>query len=313
MDQQMPFLKNAWYVAAWASELRGHREFAPSWNEQRRSTVTQTDGISTQPGQFVPVNGLHMYYEECGSGKPLILLHGGTVTCHMWQPHLSCFVPHFRVITPDSRAQGRTDNPTGELSYRFMADDVAAFIQALGLTKPLVFGYSDGGQIALEIGMRYPNLTGGLVVGAAWYRFSETYLAFLKAIGVEGAGVVNIEYIQREMPDRVDLWKTEHARTDDPDYWQTMLRQLSIMWWTPLDYTAEDFQKITDPMLILLGDRDGTIELQQAVDMYRLIPNAELAILPNATHVSAIYSARSELTMKIVLDFLLRHGAQAEP
>jgi pimeloyl-ACP methyl ester carboxylesterase len=275
--------------------------------------VTQTDGISTQPGHYVPVNGLHMYYEECGNGQPLILLHGGSGTCKMWQPHLSCFVPHFRVITPDSRAHGRTDNPTGELSYRLMADDVAAFIQALNLTKPLVFGYSDGGQIALEIGMRHPNLTGGLVVGAAWYRFSETYLAFLKASGMESAGVVNIEYIQREMPDWVDLWKTEHARAHDPDYWQTMLKQLSIMWWTPLDYTAEDFQKIVDPTLILLGDRDGTIELQQAVDMYQLIPNAELAILPSTTHLSAIFSARSELAMKVVLDFLLRHSTQAEP
>jgi pimeloyl-ACP methyl ester carboxylesterase len=80
------------------------------------------------------------------------------------------------------------------------------------------------------------------------------------------------------------------------------------MWWTPLDYTAEDFEKITKPTLILLGDRDGIIELEQAVEMYQLIPSAELAILPNATH----FSAGSELTMNIVLDFLLRHSTLNE-
>ena len=110
--------------------------------------------------------------------------------------------------------------------------------------------------------------------------------------------------MQREAPEWVELLKTEHPRTDDPDYWQTLLKQASIMWWTPLNYTVEDFQKITEPTLILMGDRDGIIELEQAVEMYRLIPNAELAILPNATHFSAV----AELTMNIVLDFLLRHS-----
>jgi len=217
------------------------------------------------------------------------------------------------VITPDSRAHGRTDNPTAELSYRLMADDVAAFIQALDLTNPLVFGYSDGGQIALELGMRYPNLAGALVVGAASCRTPETHHDGLKALGLEEPGVVNIEQLQRESPWWADILKTEHARADDPDYWQTLLKQLSVMWWAPLDYTAEDFQKIAEPTLILLGDRDELNPLEQSVEMYRLIPNAELAILPNATHGSAIVSASSELTIKVVLDFLLRHSTQTEP
>ena len=80
------------------------------------------------------------------------------------------------------------------------------------------------------------------------------------------------------------------------------------MWWTPLDYTVEDFQKITEPALILIGDRDGLIELEQAVEMYRLIPNAELTILPNGTHMSTI---TGRLFTDTVLDFLLRHTIAA--
>jgi pimeloyl-ACP methyl ester carboxylesterase len=270
--------------------------------------MTQTDEILTQPGQYIQVNGLNMYYEECGSGMPLILLHGGTETCHMWQPFLSTFVPHFRVITPDSRAHGRTNNPAGELSYHLMADDVVAFIQALNLTKPLVFGYSDGGQITLEIGLRYPTLTRALVVGAAWYRFSQTYLDGLKAAGFKSSGMVNIEQIQREDPEWVNHLIKDHSYSGDPNYWQTLLKQISTMWWTPLDYSAETFQKISEPTLILLGDSDGLVELEQAVEMYQLIPNAELAIIPNATHFSAV----NELSMNIVLDFLVRHSTQTE-
>lgn len=267
------------------------------------SNMTRTDSNSIPQGQYIQVNGLNVYYEECGSGRPLILLHGGTVTSKMWQPFLPSFLPHFRVITPDSRAHGKTNNPNGELSYQLMADDIVAFIQALNLTKPLVFGYSDGGQIALEIGMRYPGATAALVVGAAWYKFSETYISSLKSFGFEALGIVNFEKIQRDASEWVSLLKTDHARPDDSDYWQTLLKQISIMWWTPLHYTAEDFHKITEPTLILIGDRDGLIELDQAVDMYQLIPNAELVVLPMKTHFSAL----SELSVNIVLDFLTRH------
>jgi pimeloyl-ACP methyl ester carboxylesterase len=270
--------------------------------------MNQSDGILAGQGQYIQVNGLNMYYEEYGDGGPLILLHGGTSTLETWQPFLPIFVPHFRVITPDSRAHGRTNNPAGELSYHQMADDVVALIQALNLEKPLIFGYSDGGQIALELGIHYPDLCGALVIGAAWYKFSPTYIDTLNAAGFESSGKVNFEHIQRESPEWVDEMKRDHCSTDDPDYWRTLLKQISDMWWTPLDYIAEDFQKITEPTLILLGDRDGIVVLQQAVEEYQLIPNAELAIIPNATHFTAV----SQLSMSIVLDFLLRQSPLTE-
>jgi pimeloyl-ACP methyl ester carboxylesterase len=260
------------------------------------------DNRMTDQRRFYQVNGLNMYVEEYGYGTPLILLHGGTATSDSWKPFLSEFEPHFRMITPDSRGHGRTDNPAGELGYRLMADDVAALIQASNLSRPFVFGYSDGGQIALELGMNYPGLTGALVVGAAWYKFSQTYVDVLHSAGFEEPGMVNIEKIQRDSPEWVEELKREHIHSNDPDYWKVFLKQISGMWWTPLDYTEDDFKKITEPTLILLGDRDGIVELEQAVDMYHLIPNAELAIVPNANHFTAI----NDLSVSIVLDFLLR-------
>jgi len=271
--------------------------------------MTQSDAIPPQQGHFVEANGLNMYYQEYGSGRPLILLHGGTVTSNMWQPFLPSFVPHFRVITPDSRGHGKTNNPNDEqFSYHLMADDVAAFIQALNLTKPLVFGYSDGGQLALEIGVRYPGLTGAIVLGATTYKLSETSMNFFKALGFEKSGVVNIEQIQRNNPELITLLQTEHVRVDDPDYWKTLLKQYSVLWWAPLEYTADGFHKIAEPTLIFQNDRDEFVELEQAVEMYRFIPNAELAILPNSKHSSP----NSKLLIETVLDFLLRQGTVSE-
>lgn len=268
------------------------------------SIMIQADSTSMQQGHYVTANGLNIYYEEYGSGQPLILLHGGTLTSRMWQRHLPSLIPQFRVITPHSRGHGKTNNPEGKLSYRLMADDMAAFIQALHLTPPLVFGYSDGGQIALEMGMRYPGLTTALAIGAAWYKFSDTYLNAIIALGFESPGVVNLERMAREYPEWVEHLKTDHARADDPDYWQTLLDQISAMFWTPLNYTAEDFQKVTEPTLIAVGDRDEAIALEQAIDMYRFIPKAELAIFPNSTH----WTALSKLMIDSVLDFFLRHS-----
>jgi len=270
---------------------------------KRSKTINKSDAVPTQQGQFVGANGLKMYYQEYGSGRPLILLHGGTVTSNMWQPFLPPFVPHFRVISPDSRGHGKTNNPNDvQLSYHLMADDISDFIQALNLTKPLVFGYSDGGQIALEIGVRYPGLAGAIVLGATTDKLSETSTAFFKALGFEKTGVVNIEQIKRDNPELITLLQTEHVRADDPDYWKTLLKQYSVLWWAPLDYTADDFHKITEPTLILQNDRDEFVELEQAVEMYRFIPNAELAILPNSKHSSP----NSKLFTETVLDFLLR-------
>jgi pimeloyl-ACP methyl ester carboxylesterase len=251
---------------------------------------------------------MDMYYEEYGTGLPLILLHGGMSTCQTWQPFLPIFTPHFRVLTPDSRAHGRSNNPAGELSYRLMAEDLAALIQELNLDKPLIFGYSDGGQVSLELGMHYPTLAGALVVAAAWYKFSQTYLIAMQAIESKRPGEVNIEHILKESPDWVEELKRDHISSADPDYWQTLLKQISVLWWSALDYTADDFQKIVVPTLVMLGDRDGIVELQQAVDEYQLIPDAALFIMPNATHSTA----KSELSMHIVLDFLMRQSGRLE-
>ena len=259
--------------------------------------------MATETEQSIRANGLEIYYRESGQGPPLVLLHGGTLTSGSWASHLPIFAERFRVLAPDCRGHGKTRNPAGHLSYRQMADDIAAFIEALGLEKPMVLGYSDGGQIALELGLHYPELTRALVVGGASFKFGPSWFETLKSWGFEGAGSVDVDLMQRSDPDWVAYLKIEHARSGDPDYWQSLLQQISGMWYSVQDYSEDQLATISTPTLLFLGDRDELNDVEQNVAAYRQIPHAELAIMPNADHATA----GEELSNGIVLGFLERH------
>ena len=224
--------------------------------------TTGHDSDST--GTYVDVHGLHLYFEQAGSGPPLVLLHGGAGTSANWQEHLPTFAQHFHVIVPDSRAHGRTNNPAGMLSYRLMADDIAGLIQILGLDQPCVCGSSDGAQVALELGMRYPGLTRALVISGAWFKFTEPYLARIRDFGFEDPGIVNTVKLEQMMPEAVEAWQQKHA--GGPEYWKSLLTQIATMWHTPLHYTAADFACITAPTLIVIGDRGVDWTCPDAVD-----------------------------------------------
>jgi pimeloyl-ACP methyl ester carboxylesterase len=259
----------------------------------------------TPAGTYIEANGLTVYYEVCGEGEPLLLIHGGTATCRSWASHLPAFTEHFRVYAPDSRGHGRTDNPAGELAYRPMADDVAALIKALGLRRPLVLGYSDGGQIALELGMRYPGLAGALVLGGTQFRFSEAYLEDARALlGIAEGAEVDPEMLEREHPDFVAYLREAHGHVYGPEYWKSYLSQIAKLWMTPLHYATEEFAAVTDPVLLLVGDRDG-VATEESVELFRLLPNAELAVAPNSDH--GFFEAKAGLFDALALDFLTRH------
>jgi pimeloyl-ACP methyl ester carboxylesterase len=256
-------------------------------------------------GTRIEANGLRVYYEVHGEGEPLLLIHGGTATSQAWASHLPAFAEHFRIFAPDSRGHGRTDNPTGELGYRVMADDVAALVGALGLRRPLVLGYSDGGQIALELGMRYPGLARVLVLGGTQFRFSEAYLEVTRALlGIAEGEEVDPERLEREQPDFVDYLREAHGQVYGSGYWKTYVKQIASLWLTPLHYSFEDLAAVTDPVLLLVGDRDGACTAE-SVELFRLLPNAELAVAPGSDH--GFIEAKAGLFDALALDFLLRY------
>jgi pimeloyl-ACP methyl ester carboxylesterase len=268
--------------------------------------VSSPEHTETPRGRYIQANGLDIYYEEHGHGQPLLLIHGGVLTGHSWQPYLPAFAEHFRVIMPDSRGHGRTANPSGKMTFRLLADDMAALGRALGLEKPLIYGYSDGGQVALEIGMRYPDLPGALVVGGAHLELTEGSRRWVRSIlGDAQSPEVDFERFERENRGFAAMLLRDHG----PGNWQTLLQQIKPMWNAHLNYTQADFAKVAAPTLVFVGDRDGFVPVEDAVQMYRLLPDAEIAVIPASGHEDLIFApVNVAVARPLIVDFLLRHS-----
>ncbi|MFW9851725.1 MAG: alpha/beta fold hydrolase [Candidatus Thorarchaeota archaeon] len=255
---------------------------------------------------FTEVNGINMHYIEKGEGCPLILLHGGIGTAEFnWSKQIEFFSNYFRVIAVDSRGHGRTNNPTEEFSYKLMADDMAAFIQKMKLEKPLIMGWSDGGQIALEIGIRHPDLTKALIVGGVLSEITDHYSLTMKSWGINGPGEVNIEKMMEVIPQFTQKLPELHSSIYGDEYWKKLLQDISHMWLDPSSFPGKLIKQINNPILIIAGDRDEANSTDEYVKMYKQIPNAELAIIPNAAH--DVYETKTELFNNIVLEFLMRY------
>lgn len=121
-------------------------------------------------GRYADVNGLHMYYEIHGSGRPLILLHGGLGSGEMFGPILPILAEHHQVIAVDLQGHGRTADVERPIDISLMADDIVALVDLLGLDKPDVVGYSLGGGVALFTAVRYPDQVGRLVAASVYLR-----------------------------------------------------------------------------------------------------------------------------------------------
>ncbi|NHJ47995.1 MAG: alpha/beta hydrolase [Asgard group archaeon] len=256
-------------------------------------------------GKFANVNGIKMYYEVYGDGYPLILIHGGISSIQMWNKQIPVLSHHFKVIAVDCRGQGRTDNPTGEFHYKQMADDFAAFIRELKLDKVLLCGWSDGAQIGLEMGMHYPELIKAMVLGGTLLHVSQEMIDGFKAIGVNAPGEVDFEKLEKSLPWLVKLLKEHQSYVYGEDYWKTLLEKISIMWFDPDEFPGDKVKSIETPSLVLLGDRDDYIPISEAIKIHELMPNTELAILPNANHDA--YDSYLNIFNQIVINYLARH------
>ena len=224
-----------------------------------------------------------------------------------WDPYLVALADQYTVIIPDTPGHGRSGTPASTLSYPGLADDMAAFIAALGLNKPLIAGYSDGGQIALEIGMRHPGLAGAFVVGGAFLRFNSAYSAWLRSVfGDATSTEEDADRLLRNHPE----WAAWLQKIYGPDAWSSVMARVKPMWTTPFDYSAEALARIAAPTLVLVGDRDEILPVEEAVELIRRLPAAELAVIPDADH-GAFFAAKVRPFQSAMLDFLSRQDIPA--
>ena len=262
--------------------------------------------INNDTGTYVSVNGVEMYYEDQGEGPALLLLHGGLGTSKHWESYFSAFSQDYRVIAPHLRGHGRTNNPSKEWDYSIMTDDIAAFIKELDLDKPHICGWSDGAQIGLDLAIRFPDIASSYIIGAAWKDIGETDFETMQKIGIHGPGDVNFKQMEEAAPGFVERVKSFHS-SQGAEYWKELLTGISKLWYRPFKYDDEALINIQAPVLFVIGDKDEYLPVETALAMFRLLPNAELAVLPNAGH--RIPRTHGNEFSYLVLEFIKRHSA----
>ena len=254
----------------------------------------------------VIANGINTYYLEQGEGYPIILLHGGLSTARLnWGNIIPKLSKNYRVISPDYRGHGKTDNPSGKFSYRLMADDIAELITVLNLEKPLICGQSDGGQIALELALNYPELIKAIVISGVLIEISELYVKTLNEIGLLNPGVVNFELLEKSFKEFIPVLQGAYSSVYGPDYWKKFLVEISKVWLAPEEFPGKKIRNLVLTVLIVHADHDD-IPVEEALKIFRLITNSELAVAPNSDHVLPINNL--ELYLALISDFLRRHG-----
>ncbi|HEX5502653.1 MAG TPA: alpha/beta hydrolase, partial [Thermomicrobiales bacterium] len=251
---------------------------------------------------YAPVNGLQMYYEIHGEGRPLVVLHGSFMTIELLGALIPGLAQGRQVIAVEFQGHGRTADIDRPITYEHLADDVAAVLRHLGIAGADVYGYSLGGGVALEFAIRHPALVRKLVLVSASYTREGMYPEVW-------AGIEQIT------PDLFagTPWRAAYDRVaPDPGAFGVLVEQLKQLDRTAGDWPAEAVRAITAPTMIVIGDSDGT-RPEHAAELFRLrgggvfgdfagLPAAQLAVLPATTHVGML--DRADWLLALVPPFL---------
>ena len=188
------------------------------------------------------------------------MLHGGLSTARLnWENLIPILSKNFYVIAPDYRGHGKTDNPSGKFSYRLMADDIAELITVLKLDRPLICGQSDGGQIALELALNYPELIKAIVISGVLIEISELYVKTLNDMGLLNPGVVNFELFESSLKEYIPVLREAYSPVYGYDYWKRFMVEISKVWLTPEEFPGEKIRNIVLPVLIVHADHDDIL------------------------------------------------------
>lgn len=240
------------------------------------SNVNLADEPGVKPakaeGKYAAVNGLKMYYEIHGTGKPLVLLHGA----FGWAATYPALAKGRQVIAVELQGHGHTADIDRPLAIEQMADDVAELLKQLKIEQADFFGYSMGGCVGLAIAIRHPSLVGKLAINGS--HFSKTEDAF------DPATFKQLQNLPADFAPAV-LKDAYDKVAPNPKNWPQLVAKVKKMVLEFKGFTPEQMKSIKSPVLITLGDRDG-IRPEHAVEMFRLIPNSQLAIIPGADHLT---------------------------
>ncbi|MFN2636579.1 MAG: alpha/beta fold hydrolase [Gemmatimonadaceae bacterium] len=262
-------------------------------------TGSVADGQAT--GHRVKIKGMQMYYEVSGSGEPLIVLHGAYMNIPMMGPIIPLLAKTHRVYALELQGHGRTTDIDRPITYPNLADDVAAFMDSVGLKKADVLGYSMGAITGLQFAIRHPAMINRLVSLSGAYDFRGWQPEFQAMIP------------QMKVDMFPPILEQEYRKLAlNPNGFRELARKLIALETQPMAWEA-DVKTMKTPVLIIAGDSDGST-LEHNVSFFRLLgggvmgdtgkplATSRLAILPATSHTAVI--TQVDLLHPIIEQFL---------
>jgi pimeloyl-ACP methyl ester carboxylesterase len=272
-------------------------------------SATEWTSDMTGNGQYAEVNGVNLYYETHGAGKPLILLHGGLGSGEMFGPIMPILTEKHQVIAVDLQGHGRTADVDRPLDIRTMADDIGALIDYLGLDKPDLVGYSLGGGVALQTAVRFPEKVGKLVTASANVWTDAIYADMRQQQGQVSAAAFEF---MKDTP-MYELYERVAPRPED---FPKLLDKIGAAMAIPFDF-SDDVKSLRVPTLIVAGDADMAPP-SHYVEVFGMLDGGQrdggwmgegrpkgghaLAILPGLTHYNVFSSPLFAITALTFLD-----------
>jgi pimeloyl-ACP methyl ester carboxylesterase len=255
---------------------------------QKSPFDTTMYGRNPTVGKYADIRGFKMYYETYGKGEPLLIIHGNGGSINNFLYQIPYFAKNYQVIIADSRAQGKSVDPTDSLSYEMMTDDLNALLDKLQLKQCYVIGWSDGGINGLLLAIRHPDKVKKLAItGANLWPDTSAVDPFV------------YNYAMKMNVTMQDSMKK--LKTPDPKI-KNELKLLHLLSYEP-HIKIEDLKKITCPTLVIGGDHDVILP-KHTMLIAQSIPKSYLWIIPNSGHSTPIY--KKDQFNEVVGDFFAK-------
>jgi len=258
--------------------------------------MTTTTHVAPRDSRYVDVNGVHMYVETYGDGAPLVLLHGGMLTIDLnFGGLIPTLAGRHRVIGVELQGHGRTADIDRPITPAALASDVVGMLDELGIDRAHVFGHSMGAAVALELAVSHGGRVRSVVAASVSVR-PEGMHEDLR----DPAKMATSTRLPTQQ-DFADFSEAYRRLSPHPEHFEEFLSSLSKSNADLQGWSDEQLAGISCPTLLVQGDRDFTT-IEHGGLMLELIPGAQLAVLPNTTHMQV--TRRSDLLLPMLAEFL---------